>query len=77
MPVGSSRDLALHTEDGVPLRATVHPSCLLRLPDAAARRAERARFVADLARAYAEACAPAAARGAAAPRGTGEARGAN
>ncbi len=77
MPVGKSRDLALHTEDGVPPRATVHPSYLLRLPDAAAQRAERARFAADLARAYAEACAPAAARSAGAPFGTGEARGAN
>ena len=31
--------------------ATVHPSSLLRVPDAAARRAETARFVADLKRA--------------------------
>ncbi|MES2711104.1 MAG: uracil-DNA glycosylase family protein, partial [Pseudomonadota bacterium] len=55
MPVGKSRDLELRTEDGVPLRATVHPSYLLRLPDAAAQRTERQRFASDLARAYAEA----------------------
>jgi DNA polymerase len=55
MPVTKSRDLQLQTEDGVPLRATVHPSYLLRLPDEVTRRTERQRFVADLARAYAEA----------------------
>jgi len=64
MPVGKSRDLTLQTEDGAALRATVHPSYLLRLPDVAAQRAERQRFAADLARAYAEACAAPEDRGA-------------
>ena len=36
-------------EDGTPVLVTVHPSYILRLPDAAAREAERARFRADLA----------------------------
>lgn len=34
--------------DGTPVFVTVHPSYILRLPDAAARDAERARFRADL-----------------------------
>jgi DNA polymerase len=34
--------------DGRPLLITVHPSFLLRLPDAAVRAQEQARFVADL-----------------------------
>ncbi|MBR0657430.1 UdgX family uracil-DNA binding protein [Plastoroseomonas arctica] len=55
MPVTKSRDLHLKTADGMDLRATVHPSYLLRLPDAVAQRAERQRFAADLARAYGEA----------------------
>lgn len=36
------------TREGQPLRATVHPSYLLRLPDEAAKKAEFDRFVADL-----------------------------
>jgi DNA polymerase len=46
----SARDRELALEDGSPLLATVHPSFLLRLPDADARSREYARFVADLAR---------------------------
>jgi DNA polymerase len=37
--------------DDTPLLVTVHPSYILRLPDAAAARAERQRFAADLAEA--------------------------
>lgn len=40
------RDLVL--ADGTPLRATVHPSYLLRLPDEGAKGRETRRFVADL-----------------------------
>lgn len=36
------------TREGQPLRATVHPSYVLRLPDEAAKQAEFDRFVADL-----------------------------
>ncbi len=42
------RDVVL--DDGTPLLATVHPSYLLRLPDAAREDEERQRFVADLRR---------------------------
>lgn len=35
-------------DDGTAVLPTVHPSYLLRLPDAATRAAERARFIADL-----------------------------
>ncbi len=40
------RDLV--TRDGAPLRATVHPSYLLRLPNEAAKKEQFARFVSDL-----------------------------
>jgi uracil-DNA glycosylase len=33
---------------GQAFRATVHPSCLLRLPDRDAKKAEWQRFLADL-----------------------------
>jgi uracil-DNA glycosylase len=39
------------TEDGIDLLVTVHPSYILRLPDAALREEERDRFRADLVRA--------------------------
>ncbi|MBR0667032.1 UdgX family uracil-DNA binding protein [Roseomonas hellenica] len=55
LPVGRSRGMALRTQDGVPLRATMHPSALLRLRDAESRAEEQARCVADLRAAYAEA----------------------
>lgn len=44
----NARERTLQTREGVALRATVHPSHLLRLPDADAKEAEFARFVADL-----------------------------
>jgi len=42
------RGRLLTVRDGLTLVATVHPSYLLRLPDAAAKAAEYARFVEDL-----------------------------
>jgi probable DNA metabolism protein len=42
------RDETLKTREGQPMRATIHPSALLRLPDEADKEAEFARFVADL-----------------------------
>lgn len=42
------RGEALNTREGLRLRATVHPSALLRLPDVADQEAEFARFVQDL-----------------------------
>lgn len=53
MPVGKSRGQELVLPDGTQARVTVHPSYLLRLPDAEAARAARADFVADLAEAKA------------------------
>jgi DNA polymerase len=44
------RDAPLTLADGSECWVTVHPSFLLRLPDAEARRTERARFVDDLKR---------------------------
>lgn len=44
----NARDQTLKTREGAILRATVHPSYLLRLPDEQAKEAEFARFVADL-----------------------------
>lgn len=43
-----AREQTLQTREGATLRATVHPSYLLRLPDERAKQAEFARFVADL-----------------------------
>lgn len=43
-----ARGRMLQTREGAPLRATVHPSYLLRLPDEAAKEIQYARFVADL-----------------------------
>jgi DNA polymerase len=48
--IAKVRDAPLTLADGSECWVTVHPSFLLRLPDEAARRTERARFVADLAR---------------------------
>lgn len=42
------RGAALQTREGLPLRATIHPSALLRLPDEADKEAEFERFVGDL-----------------------------
>jgi len=46
--VTKERGRAIETDDGAVAMLTVHPSYLLRLPDAAAKAAERERFVADL-----------------------------
>ncbi len=48
MPVTRVRGTMLRTPEGEPLFATVHPSYLLRLPDARAKQEEYARFVQDL-----------------------------
>lgn len=44
----SVRDETLKTREGRTLRATIHPSALLRLPDEADKEAEFERFVSDL-----------------------------
>lgn len=46
--LGAARAQTLKTREGVALRATVHPSYLLRLPDEAARQEQFDRFVTDL-----------------------------
>ncbi len=48
MPIMKSRGRPLPLEDGAAGLITVHPSYLLRIPDAAAKEAARAAFVADL-----------------------------
>ncbi len=48
--ISKARSAPLTLADGGLCWVTVHPSFLLRLPDAEARRTERARFVADLKR---------------------------
>jgi DNA polymerase len=55
--LGVLRVRPLRTREGAPLRATVHPSYLLRLPDEGAKAREYARFVEDLAAAKAAALA--------------------
>lgn len=42
------RDATIKTREGRMMRATIHPSALLRLPDEADKEAEFERFVADL-----------------------------
>jgi uracil-DNA glycosylase len=44
----SVRGVTLQTREGQTMRATIHPSALLRLPDEADKEAEFDRFVADL-----------------------------
>lgn len=46
--VTKERGRPVRLDDGTAVLPTVHPSYLLRLPDAATREAERARFIADL-----------------------------
>ena len=46
--VTKERGRPVQLDDGMPVLPTVHPSYLLRLPDAATREVERARFVEDL-----------------------------
>ena len=48
MAVGANRGKIFKTAEGVPVLATIHPSYLLRLPDAEAAERERLAFVADL-----------------------------
>lgn len=46
--VGVLRGQNLHMPEGPPLRVAVHPSYLLRLPDAVSKARERGRFLEDL-----------------------------
>ncbi len=55
MPVGKSRGVTMAAADGDAARITVHPSYLLRLPDADLAATERDHFVADLRTAWMEA----------------------
>jgi DNA polymerase len=48
MPIGKSRGRALEWPDGRRGLVTVHPSFLLRIPDAASKAREYKAFVADL-----------------------------
>lgn len=48
MRVGALRGRTLHMPEGPPLRVMVHPSYLLRLPDAVSKARERGRFLDDL-----------------------------
>ena len=50
-----ARGQILSTREGAPLRATIHPSDLLRLPDEAAKQQQFERFVAELRQAKAQA----------------------
>ncbi|MDN3565569.1 UdgX family uracil-DNA binding protein [Paeniroseomonas aquatica] len=52
--ISKVRGEVIRTEDGQPLFPTVHPSYLLRLPDAESKAREYARFVADLKAAWRE-----------------------
>ena len=47
-PINKSRGRPIETEDGIKAMVTVHPSYLLRLPDADAKAREYERFVDDL-----------------------------
>jgi uracil-DNA glycosylase len=48
-PINKSRGRLISLDDGLVALVTVHPSYLLRLPDAIAKKREYRRFVADLA----------------------------
>jgi uracil-DNA glycosylase len=48
MPIGANRGRVLEAPNGVPALITVHPSFLLRVPDASRKAEEYANFVADL-----------------------------
>ncbi|MDB5374318.1 MAG: phage polymerase-related protein [Belnapia sp.] len=54
MAISKVRGTMIRTEDGLPLFPTVHPSYLLRLPDAESRAREYDRFVGDLKAAWRE-----------------------
>jgi DNA polymerase len=47
-PINKNRGRLIDLDDGIKALVTVHPSYLLRLPDAAARAREYQRFVSDL-----------------------------
>jgi uracil-DNA glycosylase family protein len=47
-PINKNRGRAIDLEDGIKALVTVHPSYLLRLPDADAKAREYARFIDDL-----------------------------
>ena len=47
-PINKTRGRLIDLADGIKALVTVHPSYLLRLPDADARALEYARFVSDL-----------------------------
>ena len=51
--IGANRGQILRSEEGVPVLVTIHPSYLLRLPDAESAERERAMFVEDLRQAQA------------------------
>jgi DNA polymerase len=56
--IGAVQNRLLETDAGlgkIPVLVTIHPSYVLRMPDAAARKAQFARLVADLSRARAAA----------------------
>lgn len=48
VPITANRGSILESEEGVPVLVTIHPSYLLRLPDAEMAAQERRNFVADL-----------------------------
>ena len=48
LPIAASRGQVFESLEGVPVLVTIHPSYLLRLPDAETSEGERALFVADL-----------------------------
>ncbi|HNW19423.1 MAG TPA: uracil-DNA glycosylase family protein, partial [Sphingorhabdus lacus] len=48
LPIAASRGQVFESLEGVPVLVTIHPSYLLRLPDAETSERERALFVADL-----------------------------
>jgi uracil-DNA glycosylase len=48
LPITASRGQLFESLEGVPVLVTIHPSYLLRLPDAEVAERERALFVADL-----------------------------
>ena len=47
-PINKNRGRLIELDDGIKALVTVHPSYLLRLPDAAAKAQEYRRFVDDL-----------------------------
>lgn len=52
MTITSLRGKTAHTDDGTPVIATIHPSYLLRIPEAGRRQQETDAFINDLRRAW-------------------------